>query len=274
MIDAAILLAKAAFYIGGLTAIGLGIHIAAGLSTPSPRKLRFAGVLLGLALILRLLTLNAEIMGDWYHALDFSIFAWAWPSVRAQTIAMSLGILCFIFAKGSALRLFAAIGALVTAAGFGLAGHAQALEASGLATIAVIIHVIIAGFWWFAPVSLWPRAGIDNSQLAWRMDRFSQLAIWAVPLMIALGLWLSVQISGSISSVFGTSYGRLLLLKLSVATLALTIGALNKIYLTRALRAGHRRARTMLRYALLTDLLLFTVAVLAVSAATTVFGPP
>ncbi|MGJ8560317.1 MAG: copper resistance D family protein [Litorimonas sp.] len=273
MIDAAVLLAKAVFYIGGLTAIGISLHMAVGLSTPSTRSLRFAGVLLGLALILRLLSLNAEIMGAWGQALNFSMFGWIWPGVRAQTIAMSLGVLCFVFAQGRTLRFFAAIGALVTAAGFGLAGHTQALDTPGLAPVAVILHVVIAGFWWFAPVSLWPRAGIDNRQLAWRMDRFSQLAIWAVPLMFALGLWLSVQISGSISSVFGTSYGRLLLLKLFVAALALTIGALNKIYLTRALRAGHRRARTMLRYALFTDLLLFTIAVFAVAAATTLFGP-
>lgn len=272
MADVLAILLKAVFYIGSLTAVGVGVHMAIGMPITS-RWLRVAAISLALALTLRLLSLNAEIAGGWGQVMDVSMFSWVWPSVRAQVFAVILGVVCLSLASITRPRLFAGVGAFAVAAGFGLAGHTQALEGVGLASAAVAIHVLIAGFWVLAPIVLWPRAGIEVSSLTWRMERFSQVAFWAVPLMVALGLWLSVEIAGSIANVFLTPYGRLLLLKLGVASIALGVGALNKVYVTARLKSGGRTAFKTLRLALLADMGLFTIALSAIAAATTVFGP-
>jgi putative copper export protein len=272
MAEGLAILLKAAFYAGSLTAVGIGVHIAIGMPLPS-RSLRIAALALGLALALRLLSLNAEIAGGWGQVLDTSMFNWVWPSVRAQVIALSLGLIGLCAASMTRPRIFAGVGAIAVAAGFGLAGHTQVLEGAGLAYVAVGVHVLIAGFWVLAPIVLWPRVGIEINSLTWRMERFSRVAVWAVPIMIALGLWLAVEIAGSIINVFQTPYGRLLLLKLGVASLALSIGALNKVYVTARLKTGGLQAFNALRLALMADVVLFTVAIFAIAAATTVFGP-
>lgn len=263
---------KAVFYAASLIAVGVGVHIAIGMPL-KVQWLRLAALLLVLALLLRLLTLNIEISGGLGQVLDFSMFGWVWPGVRAQVIALSVGAACLAMGSVFLPRLFAGAGALMIATGFGLAGHTQALNAPGVLPMAVTLHVIAAGFWVLAPVILWPTAGQNFVALISRMHRFSRIAIMAVPVMIALGLWLAVEIAGPVSAVFEQPYGRLLLLKLAVASLALGIGAINKIYVTRRLEAGEGRALGILRLTLGIDLALFVVAVLAISAATTAFGP-
>ncbi|GHA94016.1 hypothetical protein GCM10009069_16420 [Algimonas arctica] len=272
MLDVFAILLKAAFYAGSLTAVGVGVHTAIGMPIKS-LWLRVAAHGLVLALALRLLSLNAEIIGGWGQVMDVSMFSWVWPSVRAQAVALGLGAVLLVAASVSRPRVLAGLGAIVTAAGFGLAGHTQALEGSSLASFAVAFHVLVAGFWVLAPVVLWPRSGADVRALAVRLDRFSRLAVWTVPMMVALGLWLSVQISGSIASLFQTAYGRLLLLKLGVASVALGIGAFNKLYVTTKLTVDGAGAIRHLRWALLADVVLFSIAIAAIAAATSVFGP-
>ena len=272
MADALIILAKFLFYLGSLAGIGAGTHYALRIVTA--RRWLWAGA--GLALValgVRLLGLNLEIVGDQTRLLDFSMFEWVWPGVRDQVFSLLLGII--ILASAGLLRLpfLAFIGALCLAHGFGLAGHARSEGMPGLLWVLVSTHVLIAGFWFIAPATLWPRQGLNRNVTTSRMHVFSRTATYAVPLMIIAGIWLAFIIADGLTGLFGTSYGRLIVLKLLVVIIALAAGAYNKIYLTRNIRSGAPKALTALRRSLSIEFVLFLTALLLIAAATTVFGP-
>jgi putative copper export protein len=91
--------------------------------------------------------------------------------------------------------------------------------------------------------------------------------------MILAGLWLALIISDGPGGLFGTPYGRLLLLKTAVITGALALGAYNKVRVTDQIGSREATSLTHLRRTLSLELILFVSALVAVAAATTVFGP-
>jgi putative copper export protein len=92
--------------------------------------------------------------------------------------------------------------------------------------------------------------------------------------MFGLGLWLAWSLAGGPQGLFGSVYGRLLLFKLAVASLALGLGAINQRAVTRMIVANPARGRRWLATTLRADAILFTLAILIISAATTFTGPP
>ncbi len=78
------------------------------------------------------------------------------------------------------------------------------------------------------------------------MQRFSAFASTAIPIMIALGLWLVWRLTGGLSAAFSSLYGQLLLAKFFVASSALGIGAFNKLSVAKTLQASPERGRRVL----------------------------
>lgn len=267
-----IILLKALFYLGCLFAIGVGFHVSLKL-IDGRAWLRWASLILAVSLLIRLFALNLEMVGSIKSAIDFSMFSWLWPGVKNQVVAMFIGGIALWIASLRHGRLWALAGASLIAAGFGLSGHTQSLEGAVWAPFAVAFHVAVAGFWIMAPISLWPRAQDDTKTLGFRLQRFSSVAKWNVPVMVIIGLWLSIAIAGSIDAVFETIYGRLLLLKLLAATLAIGLGAYNKTVVTARIESGELGIAKAFRGILLIDIMLFSAAITAVASATTVFGP-
>ena len=272
MTSALIISAKALSYTGILFGIGAATHCALGIAT-SRRWLWVAAAVVLLAVGVRLLGLNLEIVGDPSDLFDFSMFGWMWPGVRVQIFAFLAGAVLIAVAAVFRRPLIAVLGAIVLAVGFGLAGHAQSEGMPGGLWGLVSLHVLIAGFWFLAPLTLWPRSDKHRSDVVHRLQRFSRMAVYAVPLMIVAGLWLALVISDGPGGLIGTPYGRLLLLKTGVITVALALGAYNKVRVTDRIGSGEATALTHLRRTLSLELALFGSALLAVAAATTVFGP-
>lgn len=268
-----IILLKALFYLGCLFTIGVGFHVSLKL-VDSRAWLRRASLILAVSLLIRLFALNLEMVGSIKGAVDFSMFSWLWPGVKNQIVAMFIGGIALWVASLRQERLWAFTGASLIAIGFGLSGHSQSVEGAIWAPFAVAIHVAVAGFWIMAPLSLWPRAALKTGILVIKLRRFSRMAVWSVPLMIALGLWLSVAISGSIMDLLQTSYGRILLFKLAVAIFAVGLGAFNKIYLTEMLETSQTKiGRRNLKRSLAAEASLFLLAIFAVATVTTTIGP-
>lgn len=163
---------------------------------------------------------------------------------------------------------------MALAAGFALTGHTQALEQPGLAPWAAGLHVLIAAFWIAAPITLWPRASLPDATVLARTERFSRLALFSIPVLFAIGLWLAVLLAGSVNALLTSSYGQLLAAKLVVAGAALGLGAYNKQVVTRELRDTPSRGRRALTTTLSFDALLFAGALILVGVATTLTGPP
>jgi putative copper export protein len=88
------------------------------------------------------------------------------------------------------------------------------------------------------------------------------------------GGWLALRLAGGFEPLVGSTYGRLRLAKLGAAGIALALGAANAFLVTRAVAEDGLRGRRLLKLTLGLDALLFTAALMAISAATSFVGPP
>lgn len=270
---------KAAFTAAALISIGFGLHAALGVTPANKSRsgvqliAAVASVTIALMLV-RLALLNAQLGGSASAAFDASFFAWTWTTLGPSAVATALGCVTGALAAASGNRWLAGASAVLLAAGFALTGHTAAIEQPALASTMAALHVLIAGFWIVAPYSLYPGSNTPDEDLHRRLVRFSGYAGLLVPLMFALGLWLAWTLAGGLQPLFGSLYGGLLLTKLAAAALALALGAVNQRFLTRMLVSQPDRGRKWLRRTLLVDAVLFTVAIIAISGATTLTGPP
>ncbi|HEU5188205.1 MAG TPA: CopD family protein [Methylomirabilota bacterium] len=136
---------------------------------------------------------------------------------------------------------------LLAAAGAGAlawAGHAAAVEADGGAALgADLLHLVAAGAWLGAlgPLHLLLRAasspgGADARPYAvLAARRFSKIALLAMLVLVATGLWNAWEQLGDIPSLLGTRYGWLLLLKITLLVPILALAAVNRSRLVPAL---------------------------------------
>ncbi|XBQ17376.1 MAG: CopD family protein [Oceanicaulis sp.] len=269
----AVFAAKLCVLAAALTSAGLGWAIALGgdLARRVRRALVFAAALAAvLAYALLLLTANAQLGGAWASALDPSTLGWIWPGRQAQVLVLSLGLASVVAASVAKLRLLGLAAVLLIGVSFALSGHAAALEDGLLAQIGVAIHGFAASFWFIAPLLLWPRGdGYDASVVR----RFSEAAIWIVPMVFAAGGYLAWRLAGGLTELFTTAYGQLLSAKLAVALVVLALGAVNKQIVSRWLATDPPQGRRLLRLTLGADAAVFLTALALVSWATTVSGP-
>lgn len=276
---APLFLVKIGLYASALTADGLAVHGALGIVEGDRLKAtsRLAALSAALALAFcaaRLLLINAQLGAGIAEAFDEANFRWTWtmqgPAALAMTGGAVLLALSFLFAP----RVLMGLGALAIAASFALTGHSQALEPPGLAPWAVAAHAIIAAFWFAAPITLWPRTDLTNEDVLRRARRFSAFAVAAIPVLLALGVWLLWRLAGSVEAAVWSFYGQVLIAKLIAATAALGLGAFNKFTVTTALQDSPVRGRVLLARTLTLDALLFITALGLVGWATTMTGPP
>lgn len=260
-----------------LLTIGFALHAAVGVVERDAFKAmrwRASPVALALALfvILRLGILTSQI-GDGTSLFDTELLPLALVALGNSTLLILGGAITATVALWIGSRVFAAVGAIAISAGFGVTGHTQGLTEPGLAPLVAATHVLIAGFWVAAPLSLYPFEALNKAQLLVRLQRFSTVAIAAIPILIGLGLWLAWLLTGTSHRLFGTTYGLLLLAKLAVAMIAVAIGALNKQVVTAKIAEDEPTGRRWLRRTLIIEAALFITAIIAISAATTVGGP-
>jgi len=185
---------------------------------------------------------------------------------------MGMGLASFIntinLKKATAL-----ISVFILSVGFAVSGHTQAAETLPLLPLWIVPHTLIAGYWIWAPVTLWPKDTDADDNIALKADRFSRIAIWAVPFLFVSGLYLFWRLNGSFWNSGTTLYGRLLLGKLAAALLLLGLGAYNKFRIAGLLHRDPQKGRAALRLSLRGEAVLFSVVILCVLFATTVTGP-
>lgn len=260
-----------------LLTIGFALHAAFGVVEREAFKslrlrIAFASLGLGAFAAVRLGILIAQ-MGDGSNPFDTELMPLAWMALGDATLLVVLGAISAAGGVWFGSRTVAALGAIMVSAGFGLTGHSQGLADPGLAPAMVAAHVLIAGFWIAAPLSLYPSKALPDDQLLARLSRFSAIAIAAIPILIGLGVWLAWILTGGPERLFGTTYGLLLLAKLALGVVAMGLGALNKQIITAKISAASVTGRAWLRTTLLLEAALFTMAIIAVSSATTIGAP-
>jgi len=126
-------------------------------------------------------------------------------------------------------------------AGLAFAGHAAAADGAEfvLQVCADAVHLLASGVWLGG---LFPLAFLlrecnhngDTLSLAVAREatrRFSNLALASVIVLICTGLYNAWNLVGGFAPLFGTTYGKLLLVKLGLLLPLLVIGAINLLWL-------------------------------------------
>jgi len=142
------------------------------------------------------------------------------------------------------MRVLAVLLAACLAGTLAWAGHAAASADSDIeGTVhltADILHLVAAGAWVGSLVPLAVLLGAawrvsDQSSVAMAREatlRFSTLGIASVGTLLATGIVNSWVLAGSVHALFGTDYGRLLMVKTALFVLMLLIAAINRLRLT------------------------------------------
>jgi copper transport protein len=150
-----------------------------------------------------------------------------------------------------------AAGAILAAAGFALTGHAAMAEPRWLTAPVLALHVLCAAYWAGALVPLYRRLRTEPGRsVAPVVARFSRLALYIVPVLLAGGLLLACVQVLTPAALIGTAYGQRLLAKLALVAGLLLLATLNKLRLTPALARGAPGATRLLRGSIAAELAL------------------
>jgi copper resistance protein D len=264
--------AKLVATLSALGLLGLSLYAALGLAAPTQntktRLLFAAGLLLSLALGFWLTA--SMLAGSFAGAIAMASLV-----ADVQGLSLSAGVLGALLCLGvrGYPRVRLALGALGLALSFGLTGHAQSASLPSIASLLVALHVLIAGFWFAAPMLLWPSPALSNAELQARHTRFSTLALPGIPLLFVLGGVLALYFGGGPNTLLESRYGAVLGLKTLLALAALALGVWNRWRIAPKLGHAPVAARKWLRWQLGLDSLLFAAIALLVSLATTRFAP-
>jgi len=272
LLDAANFVSKLLLYGVSAGAIGAALHAALGLVTSRRVFGWFAWLLAGVA-ILRLLILNAQMGGSLAAAFSADQLAWTWAGGGRPALALLLGAALLVAASRIRHWSMPVLAALSISASFALAGHTTGLAEPGPAPWIVAVHLLIAGVWLAAPVTLWPYETIPDADVFARTRRFSQAARFLVPVLFLSGIYLYGRINGGLLSLFNSGYGQLIAAKLLLASAILGLGALNMTFISRKLAAEPVKGRAALRATLRLDAILFVAILCIIAVATTFIGP-
>lgn len=237
----------------GVCALLLGALMTAGFVLPrgEPAKMCRAFFLFSLALLLvfllvasfSLLMQTAKLRGGNLPSLDTlnryllrtqSGKVWLWREFYGLLLLVG-GV--FVLRDVNSVRAarMLLILALPLVASRSLMSHASAVrESTAVAVAADAVHLIATALWAGGlPVLFWALfQGLKppGSPLFWPAEavaRFSTIALISVAVLLLTGLYQSWTHVQTLTALWGTSYGRVLLLKLFLFSLMIGLGALN-----------------------------------------------
>jgi len=166
----------------------------------------------------------------------------AWTAQAAAAAVFLAGLLLFRGKEGATGWRTATAAAVMAAAGTAFSGHAAGVERGrGLALLADTLHVLGAGAWMGTlalllvvgiPAALGASAGGRGSAVAALVRAFSPVALAAAGLAAATGVASALFHVGAPADLWGSAYGRTLLLKLALVAVAAGAGFRNWRFVT------------------------------------------
>jgi len=170
-------------------------------------------------------------------------FGHVWLARSALMALLAVALVPSYFTGAPSWRRgVALVSALALVGALGFIGHAAA--GSGVVSLvqqgADVLHLLAAAAWLGAlvPLAVLLGAAADGrgeSALAIAAAAtlaFSTLGMFGVATLIATGIVNTWELAGSVSALFGTDYGRLLLAKIALFLLMLSLAAVNRLRLT------------------------------------------
>lgn len=250
----------------------------------SPTRL-FSGIfaLIALAFLALHVTIQAGFLADEGLAgmvdRDMINIILDGPSGLASKV-MLLGLIAIIlvsFIPMPTLAIYgwiAGIGALFMVISFTLTGHTTNGNIPVSAGL-IALHLFAVSFWLSA---LWPlyqqarQSKVD--ELILTAEIFGKQAMFVVPLLLFLGLVLSIFLIGSVSALFTTAYGLFLIGKVTLVVLLLGLAAMNKYRYIPALRDNEPEALANFVRSIRLEILLFSGILLITAVLTSALTLP
>jgi copper transport protein len=194
------------------------------------------------------------------------------PSLLTAIAAMAAGI---VAQQSASVNLARALSALAMAGvGMSLAasGHAGTAPPQWLTRPMVFLHGVGVAYWVGAIAPLAAMAWKPTSALLPTLNRFSQLAVPVVGVLVLTGLTLAIIQLQSFRALIETQYGIILSIKLTLVAVLLGFAALNRFRLTPRLAVDPLNTRPLVRSILAECVVV--VGILAVVAGWRFTPPP
>jgi putative copper resistance protein D len=222
----------------------------------SAHRLGIRQLVLGLALLsvlagaAHIMVSAASMSGAAAGMWDGSLLRMVWQAGAgranaARAIGLLLAVLLISPDRASGWAL---LGAALAATSFAWTGHARSLSPDAIPILLLSVHLLGVAFWLGAllPLLIVARDG-DLPRMAAAASRFGAAAIFVVAVLMAAGTALLWMLLGSVTALWGSTYGRYVMLKLTFVASLLSLAALNKLRLTPRLRGGDVRAAMRLQ---------------------------
>ncbi len=265
MLDAGLIAARALHYAAVMLLFGVPLfplYAYRAPNAPLPTRLKnWSGKLLFGAAVAAFLTaclwfhlvtakmsgsLDAALDPDALHSVLYdTAFGRVW-SVRLGLSALLVAATGFYYLVSKTAPNWMFLTVLAAALLATLAGTGHTMLSDGMDhTIHIAAdaaHLLAAGAWLGGLVSLGYVLTTEAETARDVLTRFSGMGTIAVAVLVASGLINSWFLVGNVSNLFGTPYGRLLLVKLGIFTVMLALAAANRFWLVPALSMGAREA--------------------------------
>ena len=282
-VDALSAALRALSFIALFQAIGIvlfvsmfGRHLTA--SAEPVRRIGFASALVGMVLLLGQYALEAARMsGDFSGVMDPSMQGLVLHSSAPTVLVLRLlGLLLIAIAlrvRSERRRTALGEGAVFAIVSFALMGHTVTNPQRWLLAAMLLAHLVVAAFWFGALIPLYLASKRERPEVAATVAAaFSAVAVWLVPVLFVVGLVLAIFIVKSLAGL-RTTYGALLLAKVTGFALLMGLAALNKWRLGPALGRGDARIAATFQRSLALEYALIA-AVLSVTAVMTSWYSP
>ena len=232
---------KTLFYVASLLALGTVIfvkhfqHFQTVENTSFCRDLTIKACKYGMVISAGLLfSVAGNLGGEVWSILDPTIFSIAIYSKGGNAAGLAFfGFALIVIARKYVFNLeplFLWVGFLLLLISFVWTGHAQ--KSGLIAQVALSLHIVAIAFWLgsFFPLRRMCSA-LEAENLYEIADRFGTLAIFYVCLLFISGLIFAYILIGDLSLLLSTVYGNVFLMKITLVSLLLGFGALNKFRL-------------------------------------------
>ena len=225
-----------------------------------------------IATIFGFLFRGASLTGDMSGMIDSEMLRLLWNTPVGTVFILRIFGLSLLF-----VGLFLGrIGVWISIIGgiFALLSFAQIGHISGnkflLAEFALLLHLLAIAFWIGILIPLKRLVSSSSTYiLAAKIGhRFGIIASVTVPILIAMGGYMSYELVGSIAALTGTTYGQVLIIKVALVGSLLGLAAANKIRFIPSLSAGDPNAAKHLSRSIIFEWVIIS-AILCITAVLT-----
>jgi len=245
------------------------------------RLRRFSLILAGVALtaaILSFLIRGAALTGDIAGMVDREMLGLLWTTSVGEAFAYRLAGV-FLIIAGLYLPAigawFSLVGGVVALWSFTQIGHIPDLEQTGVRLL-LLLHLLGVSFWVgiLAPLH-WLARDPEYLEIAANLgDHFGVMASGIVAVLVLAGGLMAWLILGSVSLLFTSSYGLVLVIKVTLVALLLGLAAANKLRFIPGMKAGKQQAANHLVRSIELEFIVITSVLIATATLTSVVPLP